>query len=457
MKDEPVHVGSGGFRVDRKRMLEKLAQFQFADETQYLASWLRAAVASGATSIRCEVHGGRFSLRFDGKPFGLADLQNVYDALFEEQAGSRGRRYLALGLVSALRGGRTTVSVTSGQGGSRHRFTAQSPLSEAVREHPEREADTVIAMEGRGAPKLSEVKAWTSRMGHSPVEVLVNGSGGPARASAEPDEPALWVSLADIRGFVRPLLRGKASRLSLFVYGVLAEDVEADLGPAHVHADLSCDELSLDASQAKVVRNERFLELQAFARNAARQLFSDSLLGHRRRLREAGKALLHYRPLLTDWREVFKTKEPARLEFHGPIPALVLSLIDGDLQAPPPPEVREAVRETAKVTRWLREASVRATAGWRSRRQKPSEALAPGWTASIFLDWKAKPLSLAELRSAFESDGLLRWSRQPLKAAESFFGQAPVLWLLSEEERSGALAAFGPDSLVDVSAWADRT
>ncbi|HVE13562.1 MAG TPA: hypothetical protein VNI01_09230, partial [Elusimicrobiota bacterium] len=75
MSEEGVFVGSGSFRVDRRKALELLRDKAVEDLAFCPRFWARAAVAGGATWVRAKGSGGwlsgsSFELRFDGLPFG---------------------------------------------------------------------------------------------------------------------------------------------------------------------------------------------------------------------------------------------------------------------------------------------------------------------------------------------------------------------------------------------------
>ncbi|MBI3298448.1 MAG: hypothetical protein HYZ75_09815 [Elusimicrobia bacterium] len=98
-------VGSGSFRVDRSRALEKLMRFQLPDARMYPLPWVQAAVASRAGWIRVVPQPAGLEFSFDGLPWSLEDLADPYKPLFDEDVdGSKTRqRELAIGILTALR------------------------------------------------------------------------------------------------------------------------------------------------------------------------------------------------------------------------------------------------------------------------------------------------------------------------------------------------------------------
>lgn len=102
---EALLVGSGAFKVDRARMVEKLSQFQTGDPDGFLLPWLRLAVASGATRLELSLRENGLQLDFDGKPLGARFLEDPFEALVgeEDSSGESDRhRHLAWGVLNLL-------------------------------------------------------------------------------------------------------------------------------------------------------------------------------------------------------------------------------------------------------------------------------------------------------------------------------------------------------------------
>ena len=98
-------VSSGSFRVDRNRALDKLMRFQLPEARMYPLPWVQAAVAGGALGIRIVPQPAGLEFSFDGKPWTVAELNDPYRHLFDDDPdGSKTRnRELAIGLLTALR------------------------------------------------------------------------------------------------------------------------------------------------------------------------------------------------------------------------------------------------------------------------------------------------------------------------------------------------------------------
>lgn len=102
---EALLVGAGAFRVDRSRMVEKLAKYQTGDPDGFLLPWLRLAVASGATRLELNLRETGLELHFDGEPLAATYCADPFEALAgeEDAAGEAQRhRHLAWGLLNLL-------------------------------------------------------------------------------------------------------------------------------------------------------------------------------------------------------------------------------------------------------------------------------------------------------------------------------------------------------------------
>ncbi|MDE2293602.1 MAG: hypothetical protein KGL53_16085, partial [Elusimicrobia bacterium] len=102
---DPELVGSGAFRVDRRRALDKLKRFQLPDARMYPLPWVQAAVASEATWVRIVPQPAGLEFTFDGRHWTRQEMADPYGYLFDEDPeGEHTRnRELAIGLLTALR------------------------------------------------------------------------------------------------------------------------------------------------------------------------------------------------------------------------------------------------------------------------------------------------------------------------------------------------------------------
>ncbi|MBI5202546.1 MAG: hypothetical protein HY925_13225, partial [Elusimicrobia bacterium] len=197
-----------------------------------------------------------------------------------------------------------------------------------------------------------------------------------------------------------------------------------------------------------VIADAAFQEVLGVVRRCAVQLFEETLAGQRRRLRIAGKLMLADRRLRDAWQaELISDVEASRglLRAYGAARRGLTALAAGL----PPDSDRAQIVETARVTRWFRNASRASLAGWQKHAAKPSDRLRPAWTAPVFLDWAARPMSLLELRTSLESEGSLKWSQSPRSGA-SKSDYTHVVWAIGDAELETLYGVFRGASIHDV-------
>ncbi len=441
MAEGPIRVSSGTFRVDRARMLAKLTRFQFPTRTAFLDGWLRAACASQATRIELESLPDGFSLRFDGKPFSRERLETVSDALFDP-GGTDGRRcqYLALGLLGCLRLGPAEVTIDSGKGDSRVRFGARSLDEESLTGASGEEDDhTIIRVTGCRGINHSALTAHAENVCEVPTMV----DGHPFHRALDPEwlaGPRATFNREGLRAVVARELHREEATVRVYVDGVLAKDFPVSDCPAVVWAHATSRALRLDPGKGNGIADSAFQEVLGVVRRSAVQLFDETLSGQRRRLRLAGKLMLKDRRLRDVWEEELASSKDTSdgLRWALGKARRGLAAMAGKR---PEEEERADVAETARVTRWLRTASRLSLRGWQLNAAKPSDRLRPAWTAPLFLDWKARPLSLLELRTALENSGSLNWSAAP-RSADSKATLEPVVWTVGASDLETLHAVF---------------
>ncbi|MBZ5710553.1 hypothetical protein [Nannocystis pusilla] len=94
----------GRFTLDRAQARAKMQKFQLADARRYVLELVQAAVLRGATTIAFDIDADDMRMRFDGRPFTPAELDELWGSIFADGDGAdlRGVRQLALGLNAAL-------------------------------------------------------------------------------------------------------------------------------------------------------------------------------------------------------------------------------------------------------------------------------------------------------------------------------------------------------------------
>ena len=251
-------IASGSFRVDVSRLIAKLRDRQLADARDCLLPLFRCAAASGATRVVATSGLSELTLHFDGRPFGVRELSDPFRSLAEGEGEDALRlRQLAYGLLGLqgldIRG----VQVTSGgPSGQASLVLAKPGVRPSGIEINRSEGTLLRVLWGgwgswwRGREALGRLRA---AYGLSPTSLIIGGRALPAFPGKGEDwvpfESAAW------RGAFRFLPDDGPSRVWLFWLGTLVEEMTArDLDGPPVEALLAGDDLSLDISQAQVVR-----------------------------------------------------------------------------------------------------------------------------------------------------------------------------------------------------------
>ncbi|MFH1724934.1 MAG: hypothetical protein ABII00_09980 [Elusimicrobiota bacterium] len=257
-------VGSGSFRVDAAKMVEKLRERQLADPEDSLLPLLRCAVASGASDIALKRVPGGLEIRFDGRPIVARQLSQPYQALLAEADadGPRGRHF-AYGLLALQRLKPRFIHVVSGDPSGHAEMNLLARGVQAGYAGMDPDDGTLIQVRWgwmRGWWWRSKLLA-RARKHWGLAEPTLSVGGVPVPSTPSP-KAAGWriIREAGWDGSWRPLPSAEESRVRLYTLGVLVEEVAEDLGRRQVEAYLASDDLTLDISQARVVRDAQFRE-----------------------------------------------------------------------------------------------------------------------------------------------------------------------------------------------------
>lgn len=249
--------GSGRFRIDRAKALEKLSAFSLERGTDFLLPLARCAAAAGARLLTVK---GQSALKaaFDGVPFTREELADPYGALFAEDADSRNRHFAAF-LLGVLRTKPREVVVASGPPDRRFRLRAADLRAETVEPDDRRDVGTAVhvrwgplrGFRAAGPAKAAARAAWVL----TPRGFTVDGSAASEPASAQ------HLVNEDDRGGLRLRLRppeDPAETLITFCsFGVAIETIKTVLPDVQVRAWVNDDAFTLTASQAAVVEDAR--------------------------------------------------------------------------------------------------------------------------------------------------------------------------------------------------------
>lgn len=324
---KPQLVSTGAFRVDRAKALEKLRAFQTPDPELFMLPWVRAAVAGGATRIALDLaKTGDFTMSFDGSPV-QADQADPSVALFGINPDPR-LRYLAVGILAALRLRPKLVTLSSGAGSERRclRLGAAGDSFEA------QEADTtdtilwVIPWEGVPADRWHVKVLDATRT--CPARMTIGGSLVPPFDGN--DAIGLLLEEAGRRIWVEPLAEAH-SEWRLSVLGVAAGTIRRR-SRIPTAGFIDDPQLTLDASQTNAVRNEALSRAAEAAHAASARLAIELARSHPERLARLG--WLRRPEWLNAWSRRMTTP---------------------NMRWPPGgPAQRELVESAARVAFWLR-------------------------------------------------------------------------------------------------------
>ncbi len=116
LRSEGEVDSQGRFTLDRAQARAKLQKFQLADARRYVLELVQAAVVRGATEIAFDIDADDMRMRFDGRVFTPAELDDLWGSIFADGDGPdlRGVRQLALGLNAALGTNPKRIVVHSG-------------------------------------------------------------------------------------------------------------------------------------------------------------------------------------------------------------------------------------------------------------------------------------------------------------------------------------------------------
>lgn len=281
---QDVHVGSGSFRVDRERALEKLMRFQMPDPNLFLLPWLRAAVASGASGVWIAHDPEGLEFSFDGAGWTAGELADPYRWLFAEEDEARGRarnRELAIGILTALRltPAPGAIAIQFQDGSSAKVLRIESLRREKLVEIPPGAIPEDLA-DARGIRiriRLLRSGRYDAALGHLEkgcrhAGLRVFADGAPLLEKSDPprkefEEP---VSEGPLTGRCWFSPRALAeSRIEWVVLGTTVAVEKATLPGVQVSATLRHDGLAMTASRTGIARDAAYHAcLAALARGA---------------------------------------------------------------------------------------------------------------------------------------------------------------------------------------------
>lgn len=419
-------VESGSFRVDRARALEKLSTFRRRD-VGCVMLFARAAAASGAKELAVERGTRSVVFRFDGAPFARRELADPFGVLFDESGGGDARRrWLALAMIHAWRPSLKKLTVASGKDPDGAVVESDGLGAEKVENGGTPDGRTVVTLElsssdeghwrHPAAPELIVCNPRSHLWGRMAVSVSNGGrvEGRFAPSAAGPGELAFDEN--GVFGHISvPPEPALESSIDAYIHGVYAGrlDWRDKLLPVVGKAD--DPSLSLDASLASVVQNERRERLEELVRRKAGELAARVAREQAALMDEAAKHLRSDEGLRVLWTR--RLDGPA---VEADRSTLVASLAERLFGGGARKEREGKVLYAACVTSWLRHLAVEFASRGRDGVEPGLWAALQAAPVAFGADWR--PLSVAELRAAREErrlkaaaavgrggDGVLVW------------------------------------------------
>ncbi|MFH1725317.1 MAG: hypothetical protein ABII00_11950 [Elusimicrobiota bacterium] len=431
-------VGSGSFRVDRRKALEKLSKFQLADASHYLLCWVRAAAAAGATRVAFRRFEGGLKMEFDGRRFTQQELSDPYGVLFEkERPKNASRRHVAIGLLAALRLRPGAIDIFYGAGPGRRHLAISSLGDDKTVPVSSPDTDTVIRVTDLGK-RLAIRRALDhvrERCAMSPADIRIDGARL-ARIPIAKRASGHHFSDGPVRGWLTiPDEGGVDSVVDLYVYGVHAGQHRIATPAVRVRGHVNSDELRLDASQARVVSNDRLRSLERLLEDHSRGLLDAVARRLAKRLPAVQKGLLESSRPRTVWRELMERGGASRSQgFLGAAGFALWRLIPKNRENAD--SMAGQVRWCARALRWARDLAARHLTESADDAGDPFRLLL--WRMPLFLNLKGEPLSLERLEELEAAEGAVPYAlaTSPLATTGGSPGKGAraIVWFLSSKE-----------------------
>ncbi|MFZ6177913.1 hypothetical protein [Nannocystis pusilla] len=268
----------GRFTLDRAQARAKMQKFQLADARRYVLELVQAAVLRGASKIAFSIDTDDMHMRFDGRPFTRAELDELWGSLFADGDGEdlRGLRQLALGLNAALGLEPRQIVVRSGTSqlrmvpGREDGFTELAqPAAETTIEVEKRlQLEMVVEFFRDLRGSLAEEVYLRERCRHARVSITLDGR--PIAFGPRIEKAMLTLALAEpeAQGVLALLPNPAPAEVHLVKDGVWIDSHPlAGVGPGIV-AVVEAAALRKDVSMAKIVADAGFEQVVGLVRSA---------------------------------------------------------------------------------------------------------------------------------------------------------------------------------------------
>ncbi len=254
-------VAQGTFKLDRRRAMEKMSRFQLEDPHRYVLELVAAAVRGGASEIHVRNDSDDFEISWDGEAPTAEELDFLFDHVFNRGAEDRTRmlQHFAQGIFGAL--GLRPSWVRVERPGVRYDLTDPMDIqrkscarTQGVFVHVRERFGWAVVREfvspfhAEHERELLERFAWTC-----PVPLVVNGKNI-ARSHSPPELTDGWFpSDGHVSG-----LGSAAGAVELVRDGIIVHHEAMRVGQMRMVGVLVDDDLDLNASRSKVVRNKHW-------------------------------------------------------------------------------------------------------------------------------------------------------------------------------------------------------
>ncbi|WAS99330.1 hypothetical protein [Nannocystis punicea] len=279
----------GRFTLDRAQARAKMQKFQLADARRYVLELVQAAALRGATRIAFDIDADDMRMRFDGRPFRRAELDELWGSIFADgdEADLRGLRQLALGLNAALGLGPSQIVLRSGPsqlrlvpGREDALTTIEPPIAETTIHVEKRlHVGLLIAFFRDLRGSLAEEVYLRERCAHAQMSITLDGQAiafGPRVAHA-----MLTLELAEpgMTGMVALLPGDSPAEVHLVKDGVWIDTHPLEgVGPGMV-AIVEAEALRKDVSMAKIVADAGFEQVAVLVRATRWALLARAVAG----------------------------------------------------------------------------------------------------------------------------------------------------------------------------------
>jgi hypothetical protein len=277
----------GRFKLDWKRALDKIKDFQLTDPHRYVLELVQGAVAGGATSIDVYTDADDMIMTFDGVRCAEEDLADLFDYLFTQDAELTPLRQLALGVNAALGLSPKFIMVDSGDGrrGQRLKLSSHAdlrvePLSadallDGTRVHVRERVSWRVMARAVGSRVSPEGLLLAEHCRHVPIPLQLNSED-----LRRPLEVAVLARQAldypDLRGeLILPAQPLNEPVVVICMHGVRIAHLRPEEQRSYalpLVGVVDAPTLNRNASHSDVVRDSEFLVVQNLIGRGAREL-----------------------------------------------------------------------------------------------------------------------------------------------------------------------------------------